>query len=174
MQVTSEPSVECRPVSHLLVGQRLVIKHSERALGMTTHSPALCYSSWAQSSIGMLQAYASEPQRAESPPTPAVPPVSYFLTKEPVVTSYITPLPQPMPMPGPPVQAPMQQGYPPQGKIQPVGVYMLLLSQASVSMLTLMFAWCQVGMPLCCVTKMKVYQSNAFSSSTASLYEGLL
>ena len=65
----------------------------------------------------MVQAYASEPQRAESPPTPAVPPALYFLTKEPVVTSYITPLPQPMLMPGPPVQAPMQQGYPPQGKI---------------------------------------------------------
>ena len=64
----------------------------------------------------MLQAYASEPQRAESPPTPAVPPVSYFLNKEPVVTSYITPLPQPVPMPGAPVQAPMQQAYPQQGK----------------------------------------------------------
>ena len=60
--------------------------------------------------------YASEPQRAESPPTPAVPPVSYFLTKEPVVTSYITPLPQPVPMPAPPLQAPMQQGYAMQGK----------------------------------------------------------
>lgn len=66
--------------------------------------------------ISMVQAYASEPQRAESPPTPAVPPVSYFLSKEPVVTSYITPLPQPVPMPGPPVQAPMQLAYPQQGK----------------------------------------------------------
>lgn len=72
----------------------------------------------------MLQAYASEPQRAESPPTPAVPPVSYFLTKEPVVTSYITPLPQPVPMPGPPAQAmqqgPMQQAYASQGELHPV------------------------------------------------------
>ncbi|KAL3156740.1 hypothetical protein ABBQ38_001015 [Trebouxia sp. C0009 RCD-2024] len=66
-----------------------------------------------QSDRSLQQAYAGEPQRAESPPTPAVPPVSYFLTKEPVVTSYITPLPQPVPMPGPapPVFAPMQQGY---------------------------------------------------------------
>ena len=73
--------------------------------------------------FNMLQAYASEPQRAESPPTPAVPPVSYFLTKEPVVTSYITPLPQPVPMPGPPAQAPMQQAYASQGKSHPRLIY---------------------------------------------------
>lgn len=81
----------------------------------------------------MLQVYASEPQRAESPPTPAVPPVSYFLTKEPVVTSYITPLPQPVPMPGPPVQAPMQQAYASQGKVHLLGVHMLMSTRVTMA-----------------------------------------
>ena len=66
--------------------------------------------------LGGLQGYGVEPQRAESPPTPAVPPISYFLTKEPVVTSYITPLPQPVPLPGPPVLTPMQQSFTVQGE----------------------------------------------------------
>ncbi|DBA65704.1 TPA: hypothetical protein ACH3X2_002754 [Trebouxia sp. C0005] len=73
-----------------------------------------------QSDRDMQQGYTNEPQpaqRAESPPTPAVPPVSYFLNTEPVVTSYITPLPQPVAMPGPPAFS-MVPGYPGPGQTQ--------------------------------------------------------
>lgn len=108
----SHGSIRPMPQHHVTAWMRSTPSVQLRSQGLLTHEDLM------QS----LQGYPNEPQpaqRAESPPTPAVPPVSYFLQTEPVVTNYITPLPQPVPMPGPPAYSvvPLQaQVYPAQGE----------------------------------------------------------